>query len=422
MVIKFICGMAGCSKSTTIINMITQFYNKGISFNCLAYTHSAVNNLRDMFCNTQLASSDSPTVKFQPLSQTKSSKVSSINSSKVLNQTQYHLFQTLHRFLKIPIEKDSTYKVIYHKDLKLGNYVIVDEYSLVPLDIFNYLFYLANTTSTTFIFVGDMIQLPPIVTSSDKPTKNNGVSYSNIYESEFKDIVVEFNVAVSIFNHLNQTIYYNNNYQKSDKLILTKNYRNDSNVFNILEKALDGEYQCIQQHELMNYVNKGYVVISSKYKYLKSIYQLVNHFDSVNQLFNTKIGMINILIGMKLVLITNIDNDYLNGDLVQVIQTKCSDNTIIVKHYDDSTNETAIEINAVNVLPYNYITCHKAQGKSIDNIILVLDEMFEITMLYTAITRARYDVKLICFDQSNKPKDYELKAFKLLRDVIYKSN
>lgn len=406
MVIKFICGMAGCSKSTTIINMVTQFYNKSISFNCLAYTHSAVNNLRDMFCNAQLALSDS----------------SNVNSSKVLNQSQYHLFQTLHKFLKIPIEKDSTYKVIYHKDLKLGNYVIVDEFSLVPLDIFNYLFYLANTTSTTFIFVGDMIQLPPIVTSADKPIKNNGVSVNNIYDSKFKDITVEFNVAVSIFNHLNQTIYFNNNYQKSDKLILTKNYRNDSNVFSILEKALDGEYQFIQQHELMNYVNKNYVVISSKYKYLKSIYQLVNHFNSVNQLFNTKIGTINISIGMKLVLITNIDNDYLNGDLVQVIQTKCSDNTVIVKHYDDSTTETAIEIDAINVLPYNYITCHKAQGKSINNIILVLDEMFEITMLYTAITRARYDVKFICFDQSNKPKDYELKAFKLLRDVIYKSN
>lgn len=410
MVIKFICGMAGCSKSTTIINMITQFYSKGISFNCLAYTHSAVNNLRDMFCNAQLASSIN------------SIEVSSVNSIKILTQTQYHLFQTLHRFLKIPIEKDSTYKVIYHKDLKLGNYVIVDEFSLVPLDIFNYLFYLANTTSTTFIFVGDMIQLPPIVTLTDKLNKNNVVSLNNIYDSEFKDIKVEFNVAVSIFNHLNQTIYFNNNYQKSDKLILTKNYRNDSNVFSVLEKALNGEYQCIQQCELTNYVNKGYVVISSKYKYLKSIYQLVNHFDSVNQLFNTKIGMINILIGMKLILITNIDNDYLNGDLVQVIQTKYQDNTIIVKHCDDSTNETAIEIDTINVLPYNYITCHKAQGKSIDNIILVLDEMFEITMLYTAITRARYDVKLICFDQSNKPKDYELKAFKLLRDVIYKSN
>lgn len=404
MVIKFICGMAGCSKSTTIINMITQFYNRGISFNCLAYTHSAVNNLRDMFCNAQLALSDSTTV----------------SSNKVLNQTQYHLFQTLHKFLKIPIEKDSSYKVIYHKDLKFGNYVIVDEFSLVPLDIFNYLFYLANTTSTTFIFVGDIIQLPPIVNSTDKNNLNLN-KVSNTYETEFKDLVVEFNVAISIFNHLTQTIYFNNNYQKSDKLILTKNYRNDSNVFNILERALNGDYQLIQQCDLKDYVNKDYTVISSKYKYLKLIYQLVNHFDGFTQLFNTRIGMINIIVGMKLVLITNIDDEYLNGDLVQVIQTNYKDNKVIVKHYNDTITETAIEIDTLNVLPYNYITCHKAQGKSIDNVILVLDNMFEITMLYTAITRARYDVKFICFNQDNKPKPYELKAFKLLRDVIYKS-
>lgn len=416
--------MAGCSKSTTIINTITQFYNQGISFNCLAYTHSAVNNLRDMFCNAQLSLSNTTDIvntsntnsnKVSPIA---SNKVSAVASVKVLNQSQYDLFQTLHRFLKIPIEKDSSYKVIYHKDLKLSRYIVVDEFSLVPLDIFNYLFYLANTTTTIFIFVGDIIQLPPIINQSviNQSTKNN------IYETEFKDLTTEFNVAVSIFNHLNQTIYFNDNYQKSDKLYLTKNYRNDSNVFNILERTLNGDYQFIQQCELTDYVNKGYVVISSKYKYLKLVYQFVNHFSEFRQLFNTRIGMINITLNMKLVLITNIDNDYLNGDLVQVIQTKHQDNTIIVKHCDDITNETAIEIDAMNVLPYNYITCHKAQGKSIDNIILVLDDMFEITMLYTAITRARYDVKFICFNDNSKPKPYELKAFKLLRDVIYKTN
>ena len=38
------------------------------------------------------------------------------------------------------------------------------------------------------------------------------------------------------------------------------------------------------------------------------------------------------------------------------------------------------------------LTVHKSQGRSIDKVIVCIDEMFDVAMLYTAITRARNEI------------------------------
>lgn len=47
--------------------------------------------------------------------------------------------------------------------------------------------------------------------------------------------------------------------------------------------------------------------------------------------------------------------------------------------------------------------------------------MFELSMLYTAITRAKEDVKFICFNQSKAFKEIkeQNKAFDLLKRIVY---
>jgi hypothetical protein len=81
-------------------------------------------------------------------------------------------------------------------------------------------------------------------------------------------------------------------------------------------------------------------------------------------------------------------------------------------------NKTTRIVNCNKILPYNFITCHKAQGRTIPKVLLILDDLFEITMLYTAITRARDDIKFIKF--KHLPNKTDIEAFKIMRDVIYK--
>ena len=54
------------------------------------------------------------------------------------------------------------------------------------------------------------------------------------------------------------------------------------------------------------------------------------------------------------------------------------------------------------ILPNNLITYHKAQGKTIDNVILCVDNVFEFSMLYTGLTRAKNNVLLFSFSEQIK--------------------
>jgi ATP-dependent exoDNAse (exonuclease V) alpha subunit len=74
----------------------------------------------------------------------------------------------------------------------------------------------------------------------------------------------------------------------------------------------------------------------------------------------------------------------------------------------------------IPLLPHNFLTIHKAQGLGFDKVVVILDDMFEITMLYTAMTRARKELKFILYnnDELEKIRIYN-KAFKKLEKVVY---
>jgi ATP-dependent exoDNAse (exonuclease V) alpha subunit len=150
------------------------------------------------------------------------------------------------------------------------------------------------------------------------------------------------------------------------------------------------------------------------YEHLKHAYLLSGiHEGSVK---SCRIGKIYVKIGDVMTLTENINEDYVNGDNVIIHQIRDGNEVEITK--DNPQNNIIIDVN--KLLPYNFITCHKAQGRTIPKIILIIDDLFEITMLYTAITRALDDVKFIQF-KNKLPQTFndDLNAFKIMRDVIY---
>ena len=370
--IKFVLGKAGTGKTTTILNSLINFN----SVLCIAYTHSAVENLR----------------------------------SKSENKFKY---MTIHKYLKLPINK-----IIYRKlkEYERFDYIVIDEVSLIPLNIIDILFNLTNYfKETKFIFIGDLLQLPCI--NKDKKLLNIGPKALKKYPG-FKNVVSNLENCLKLVLYLNDTIYFNEYFMNNDKMILTYNYRNNEYVQSIINELICCFYNeelkknikkyIININELYNY--KDYVKLASRYKYLKTLYSVSNIMKDDEKCVNCKIGEIFIKNGDILVANENIeDMDLVNGE------------EYIIENVDDEL----LMFNIKKFLPYNYLTIHKSQGKTLDKIVVCIDDLFEISMFYTALTRAKTDIKLISLKSSEgiekeieKIKDNNV-LFNILNNVLY---
>lgn len=402
--VKFILGEAGTAKTTYLIKIIEELRTKNIA--CLAFTHSAVNNIKTKCINQK-------------------------NITRSASNRRLICFKTIHSFLGIVPNANG-----YIRNKKCCSFdydvLIVDEFTLIPLDIFNMLLSEYVNVVDKIVVAGDLLQLPP-------PD-----SYEFVNEELFKDekfkVDTDILTAIKIAKHLSQTAFNSDWFKNSDKMILQKNFRNGSTVKNILDEIL--KIEVIEDFEKLisfsksktsgkpfskinSLINDGYVVIGSKYYLLKKI--MKNWKVKTNDGILTPIGLIDS--NQSLYLTENIDSNFSNGDIVKVVGVYDEDaeasraNGSYIEIMKENI-KIKIKPNSENVyplMPLNFITIHKAQGKTYDKIIVILDDMFELSMLYTAITRAKEDVKFVCF---NIPKAFkeikeQNKAFNLLKQIVY---
>lgn len=378
--IKFVLGKAGTGKTTTILNSLKGIKGKIL---CIAYTHSAVENLR----------------------------------SKSENKFKY---MTIHKYLKLPINK-----IIYRKlkEYEKFDYIVIDEVSLIPLNIIDILFNLTNYfKETKFIFIGDLLQLPCI--NKDKKLLNIGPKALKKYPG-FKDVICPLDNCLKLVLYLNDTIYFNEYFMNSDKMILTYNYRNNEYVQSIINELIYVFYEEELKNNIKKYIinindlytgsngttgqspYKDYVKLASRYRYLKTLYSVSNIMKDDEKCVNCKIGEIFIKNGDILVANENIeDMDLVNGE------------EYIIENVDDEL----LMFNIKKFLPYNYLTIHKSQGKTLDKIVVCIDDLFEISMFYTALTRAKIDIKLICLGSVEKEVEKITDnnvLFNILNHVLY---
>lgn len=379
--VKFVLGKAGTGKTTSILNSLKDL-GQSPKILCIAYTHSAVENLR----------------------------------SKSENRFKY---MTIHKYLKLPINK-----IIYRKlkEYERFDYIVIDEVSLIPLNIIDILFNLTNYfKETKFIFIGDLLQLPCI--NKDKKLLNIGPKALKKYPG-FKNVVSNLENCLKLVLYLNDTIYFNEYFMNNDKMILTYNYRNNEYVQSIINELIYCFYFEELKENIKKYIininelytttgqspYKDYVKLASRYKYLKTLYSVSNIMKDDEKCVNCKIGEIFIKNGDILVANENIeDMELVNGE------------EYIIKDVDDEL----LMFNIKKFLPYNYLTIHKSQGKTLDKIVVCIDDLFEISMFYTALTRAKTDIKLISLKSSEgiekeieKIKDNNV-LFNILNNVLY---
>lgn len=393
--IKFIVGKAGTAKTTTIIDTITkltdEYPQKTIAV--IAFTHQAVNNIK----------------------------------LRLKEQEQKVITKTIHSYFQlVPGEEHEYTKRAIH----LPDYLFVDEISMIPDQLMKIIFKLVGNQSRTrcqLILVGDILQLNPI-NLERKPIDVNLLS-------KIKDFNCTFTEALLIADHLSNNVFSYNQFPKSiedkpamtttrnykqmpqqsaTKMILKRNFRNNTTVNTIIEDMLKDPSNYIKYvFTDWNHID-DYVVISSKYSTLKEVYAKTKHTGVY--LLNTLLGYVSCKIGDKMILTESLDKDFVNGDIVEII----SNDTIRSINCEEQKTYSFINTKYLPLLPYNYLTIHKSQGLGFDKVIVVLDNLFEITMLYTAMTRAKVDLKFILLnpEELERLKIYT-SAFNKLERLVY---
>ena len=438
-----ISGNAGTGKSFLLSKYIDKVINNNSSFVVLAFTHAAVNNIKNI-C------------------------LSNIND-KNKQQTLSDKFMTIHKYFHINIE---TNKVSYYKFDHI-NVMFIDEYSFISIELFKTILPILFTNVDKVVLCGDYKQIKT-VDYNDNITYDKLIKYANDisninsyniytirhYENSILSLEAlqdnllncvilktnhrsndEINNIVNMlcfsYNEQQQMKTTNNinnhdtNTYEQQQMKTTNNINNpnninnhDKDITNIITKLL------VNKDDVIKLIaDKNYCFISSMYRYLETINHLVNKYycikDSYN-IINGKEEIINYTINniimpdtpmiTKLMIrtyerirITENTKEFINGDEYIFIEYNKQNNYImlmddnnvnhyltpVVKKYSDD-----IDLFYYPILPSYLLTFHKSQGLSIDNVIICLDGLFDFTLLYTGITRARHNINFFVFDEA----------------------
>ena len=198
MEIKFIMGEAGTAKTTLITEMMMELNN----FVGLSFTHSSVNNMKNMYKR----------------------KYFEKHNKEIIEKELKKKFYTIHSYFQIPYNNFT--KISHRKEKDLHEFIFIDEFSLIPIDIIEYIFSFISSfkRKIVLIFSGDLLQLNPI-NLEKKPI--------NIKKMNNIKINFPFEETLFIAEHLSNNIYSTDEFSKSEKIVLTKNYRSDTKVYSL---------------------------------------------------------------------------------------------------------------------------------------------------------------------------------------------
>jgi hypothetical protein len=332
MKIVLIYGKAGCGKTTYLANIIKK---ENASFVVLAYTHSAVENIYQ--------------------------RVQTVN---------HNLFHTFHSFFRIDFEKN-----VFAGATSIPDVIFIDEFSLITKELFKKILANLERNPNVKVYIsGDPLQL-------------NGIQDDNTIT--FKKLKKYYNnfglIHPDILHHIYGSIFFNKVFDKAVRINLVTNYRANTKMNILLNDILNNKPPSIVCKQTVE--NKlryeGYVLLAGTYKTLNMFNFPINsdavEFKQKSNLFD----MLYLSVDSKVIMIKTEKNRFYNGEELTVIST-----SPLVLTNSDNQELIFTDESDLPFTPQNLQTVHRAQGKTIPKIIVCLDDLFGVSMLYTAITRA----------------------------------
>lgn len=382
--INIIIGKAGTGKTNYIKESIKR---KPVSnlFICTAFTHSAVNNIRD--------------------------RLSDLTSDSLIK------FKTLHSLFRI--SRDNIPIGILGKDD--FDYLYVDEFSLIDKNLFEKCILSLHKLSIkkrTIFIIGDILQLGSI----SNIYSENIISKSLLenFMTKLNNTIITNNYStksiVDIIFHLSRLPIYSELVEKytENTVVLTKNYRqyDSTNLNNFINNLFfdtkeDNNNNAISQvidniidmDTVVKYIRENnYVFIGSSYDLLYKINEQVRITDKNVKIMdfsnknNKKSNRLYLIPNETVYMMENSQDDqqllYHNGEVV--IFTDSTEDVVLLRKCDKNEEFYA---NVQIIMPTYLYTFHKCQGLEFNNVIVCIDNLFAFPMLYTGMTRARKNIK-----------------------------
>lgn len=261
--------------------------------------------------------------------------------------------------------------------------VIIDESSMVGVDVLSMFFELVDTSSTKVIFIGDEHQLPAIGTGDTI----NDLKKMNVYE-EHLDVNYRSSSAI---------IYNSININKGDFTFKTDN----SFEFIDINKCFAKE---LLTKEMSGTDNKTILLSPYRKQEIEGNTVELNNAIHTERFGTVRKDFVNgYCLGDRVILTkTNYKNHYYNGDTGILTGYKSRAKKINGEYVDAYVvtlfNGKSVFVTDDNDIELAYaITIHKSQGSEYDTVNIYIPQYSPFItreMLYTAITRAKYKVKL----------------------------
>ncbi len=316
-------------------------------------------------------------------------------AAKRLAQVTGRSASTIHRALGC--KKDGTWEFNasnkYHSDA-----IIVDEMSMVDLNIFHHLVSSINT-NTILVLVGDSAQLPSV---------GSGLVLKSLLEN---DLVPKINLS-KIFRQGRTSDIITIAHQILNDQKIDVSFNKDSEVIFIPYSTDEVMNEVMQLCSKLKTVNKNFQVIAPMYDGALGVNNLNSELRNIlnpgtltQKNATIKIGDSILVEGDRVMVVKNdYDRFIYNGDVGKILKIDLKNDSVDVKIFDwiDSTS-SAVKYEekvftfkveeARQMLRVAYAcTTHKVQGQEFDYVIMPMTSqyghMLYKNLIYTAITRA----------------------------------
>jgi hypothetical protein len=346
-----IFGMAGTGKTFRLAQLIKSIPQR--NFIVIAPTHSALNTLR----------------KFLP----------------TMPPTK---FRTLCSYFRIDYARDKIAGPTAHFDT-----IFVDEFSLINKRLFGRcLQYIRKPTH--LVLCGDVMQLTAIHLPTEHITFQELRSWHSITKQEL--------IYPEVLEHLHLSIFSIPSIRGGQLEQLTETHRFNEQVLKIIQQIyFSDEFSAesinfLAFTDVLDYMtNKNYTMIAARYDILQKFYDQTAPKNAI-EIKNKKQASNNfsrlyLTEGCSLIVSETILDLVYNGEELtfksveneHLLCTRNDGSLVIIDRL-----ETGPDQGCYPVMPSNFLTVHKSQGRSIPNVIACIDDLFGISMFYTQITRA----------------------------------
>ncbi|MDD3344060.1 MAG: AAA family ATPase [Sulfurospirillaceae bacterium] len=304
-------------------------------------------------------------------------------------------------------------KVLGHCDL-----LVIDEISMVSADMIDMIYYRLRNAKFkgSVLFVGDFFQLPPV-----NKAKNDSLwgSFEYAFESgswnAFEPVVVELTKTKRtndeyFFEILNKIRL---GYLDSDTLDYLVSLRDNQGVWEEDPTVLFGrnkEAEMLNVHKLSQIQSEPIVLKAKEKVHEQSLH--VGKIEGWKNALPIPVDL-TLKVGAKVLFCTNKWGKYYNGERgiiraidEEVVIVEKEGELVKVERQEYTLHENVLLDNEVKEKPLvsieqfplklaYAITIHKSQGMSIDSLVCNIDNIFEKSQFYVAISRARYPKNLL---------------------------